>query len=155
LVHDVVVETNLRTGQADTVVVPAVAGHVARAQGIEHRGVLATQHDPTETTLQSDPGLTCPERCTGRHRAGVRRKTMLDVENALQATAEFLGAADGKTRTTPHAIRHAKVTIHAIDIGVKILQRLVDTAVQHNIRLRESDCRQSCRNGQREKRFLH
>jgi hypothetical protein len=155
LIRQVVVEADGRAGQADRVVVPAVAGGVSRSQRTEHRGVLTTHADGTEATLQTDPGLTSPERGTGGDRAGIRRQAMLDVEDALQAAAEFFRTADGEPRTAPHAVRHTHVAVDAVDVRVNPLQRLVDTAVQHDVGLRVRNCGQSCRNGQREKRFLH
>jgi hypothetical protein len=80
---------------------------------------------------------------------------VLHVEDALQSTTDLLGTADGEARAAPHTLRNPQVAVYSIDVRVKMFQSYVDTSVQNDIGLRESNCRQSCRNGQREKRFFH
>ena len=78
---------------------------------------------------------------------------MLDVEDALQTATEIFRADHGEARTAPHALGHAKVAV--TNVRIVVLQGRVDAAVQHDVGLSLRERGQGCRNGQREKRFLH
>jgi hypothetical protein len=89
---------------------------------------------------------------------------MLDVENSLQAAAKLFGTADRKPRTAPHTVRNSEITTgsrrgtrgrNLVGLRVHMLERYVDAPVQYDVCLRVAKGGQSCRNGQREKRFFH
>src|SRR5690606_22550329 len=78
-----------------------------------------------------------------------------DVEDALQPTAEVLGADHGEPRAGPDAVGHLDVALAAVRIVVERFDRDVDAAVEGDVGLCLGDCGHGGRERQSEYGSFH
>ena len=130
--------------------------HVTGFDSALDGAVLTTQLDGTEAAIQANPRLAGPEAAGISQTAVVGVGFVFQVEDGFQAIAQFFGTDDADLGTTPDAIIDLQVALaRAAGVFVQALDSHIDATGQLDAGLSLGECRHSCHNGQRNKRFFH